>query len=70
MPTASSSPIIIVEGHVATPTAGEILKEEFLDPMGVTSYRLAKSIGVPQSYISKVLHGGNMSPDLSVLLDR
>jgi antitoxin HigA-1 len=27
---------------------GEVLKEEFLDPMGITAYRLAKSIGVPQ----------------------
>ncbi|MBM3131739.1 MAG: HigA family addiction module antidote protein [Chloroflexi bacterium] len=36
---------------------GEILKEEFLDPMGITPYRLAKDIGVPQIHISQILHG-------------
>ena len=27
-------------------TPGELLKEEFLEPMGITQYRLAKEIGV------------------------
>jgi plasmid maintenance system antidote protein VapI len=30
-------------------TPGEILLEEFLKPLGVTQYRLAKEIGVPQA---------------------
>lgn len=33
---------------------GEVLKEEFLKPMGITPYRLAKSIGVPQTRISEI----------------
>lgn len=36
---------------------GEILIEEFLKPMGVTQYRLAKSISVPQRRISEIVHG-------------
>jgi len=36
---------------------GEILKEEFLDPMGISAYRLSKDIGVPQTPISQIIHG-------------
>lgn len=28
-------------------TPGELLKEEFLEPLGISQYRLAKEIGVP-----------------------
>ena len=33
---------------------GEVLLKEFLDPLGVSQYRLAKSIGVPQPRISSI----------------
>lgn len=36
---------------------GEVLKEEFLVPMGISQYRLAKEIGVPESRISAICHG-------------
>ncbi|MDF1760283.1 MAG: HigA family addiction module antitoxin [Coxiellaceae bacterium] len=36
---------------------GIILLEEFLKPMGITQYRLAKDIGVPQVRISKIVKG-------------
>jgi addiction module HigA family antidote len=36
---------------------GEILMEDFLKPMGITQYRLAKSIGVPQRRIGEIVHG-------------
>ena len=39
------------------PHPGEILLEEFLKPMGITPYRLAKEIGVPQGRIGEVLAG-------------
>lgn len=42
---------------VPYPHPGEILKEEFLVPMHVTAYRLAKAIGVPQTRISDILAG-------------
>jgi hypothetical protein len=36
---------------------GEILLEEFLKPMGITRYRLAKDINVPQRRISEIVQG-------------
>jgi antitoxin HigA-1 len=38
-------------------TPGEILLEEFLKPMGITQYRLAKEIGVPQRRIGEIVAG-------------
>lgn len=36
---------------------GEILLEEFLKPMGITQYRLAKEIGVPAQRIGEIVAG-------------
>jgi addiction module HigA family antidote len=36
---------------------GEILQEEFLNPLNITAYRLAKEIHIPQSRISDILSG-------------
>jgi addiction module HigA family antidote len=36
---------------------GEILLEEFLKPMGISQYRLAKDISVPQRRIGEIVHG-------------
>lgn len=38
-------------------TPGELLKEEFLKPMGISQYRLAKEIGVPAQRISEIVAG-------------
>jgi len=38
-------------------TPGELLLEEFLKPMGITQYRLAKEIGVPQRRIGEIIAG-------------
>jgi addiction module HigA family antidote len=35
---------------------GEILLEEFLKPMGITAYRLAKEIGVSQTRVSQIIN--------------
>ena len=40
-----------------TPTMGEILIEEFMEPMGISAYRLAQDIHVPISRIQDILHG-------------
>ena len=37
--------------------AGEILEEEFLEPLGITAYRLAKQTGIPQTRISQIIQG-------------
>ncbi len=36
---------------------GEILKEEFLDPFGISAYKLSKEIKIPQSRISQIIKG-------------
>ncbi len=36
---------------------GEILNEEFLIPMGISAYRLAKETHIPQTRISEILKG-------------
>lgn len=36
---------------------GEMLYEEFLKPLGITKYRLAKEIGVPAGRISEIVAG-------------
>jgi len=38
-------------------TVGDILKEEYLEPMGISAYRLAQEIGVSNSLISQIIHG-------------
>lgn len=43
--------------EVPYPHPGEILLEEFLKPMGITQYRLAKEIGVPQRRIGEIVAG-------------
>ncbi len=38
-------------------TPGELLQQEFLVPMGISQYRLAKEIGVPPQRISEIVAG-------------
>jgi addiction module HigA family antidote len=38
-------------------TPGELLREEFLVPMGISQYRLAKEIGVPAQRIGEIVGG-------------
>ncbi len=38
-------------------TPGEMLEEEFLKPLGLTKYRLAKEIGVPPQRIGEIVSG-------------
>ena len=43
--------------QVAPVTPGEMLEEEFLKPLGLTKYRLAKEIGVPPQRIGDIVAG-------------
>jgi len=36
---------------------GEVLREDFLQPLGLTQYRLAKSLSVPPRRINEIVHG-------------
>jgi len=52
-------------------TPGEILNEEFLKPMGITSYRLAKDTGMPATRISQILKGNRrITADTALRLSR
>lgn len=42
---------------IPVPTPGEILREDFLEPMGITPYRLAQGTKLDQTRISEILHG-------------
>lgn len=50
---------------------GEILLEEFLKPMGISQYRLAKDIGVDPARINAIVHGKRgITPATAVRLSR
>jgi addiction module HigA family antidote len=50
---------------------GEILWEEFLKPLNVTQYRLAKDINVPPRRINKIVHGKrSITADTALRLSR
>ena len=38
------------------PTPGEVLQEEFMEPMDISAYKLAQEIHVPVSRIQDILH--------------
>jgi antitoxin HigA-1 len=50
---------------------GEILLEEFLKPMAISQYRLAKDISVPPRRINEIIHGTRaVSADTALRLSR
>ena len=50
---------------------GEILLEEFLIPMGISQYRIAKDISVPPRRINEIVHGKRgVSADTALRLER
>ena len=50
---------------------GEILEEEFLNPLGLTQYRLAKDLGVSPRRINEIVHGlRSITADTALRLGR
>ena len=50
---------------------GEILMDEFLHPMGISQYRLAKNISVPPRRINEIVHGKrSVTADTALRLGR
>lgn len=50
---------------------GELLLEEFLEPMGISQYRLAKSLQVPPRRINEIIQGKRrISADTALRLAR
>jgi addiction module HigA family antidote len=56
---------------LANVTPGEILSEEFLKPLALSQYRLAKDIGVPPRRINEIIKGERaISADTALRLGR
>lgn len=50
---------------------GEILMEEFLKPMGISQYKLAKDISVPARRVNEIVQGKrSVTPDTALRLSR
>jgi addiction module HigA family antidote len=50
---------------------GDVLKEEFLTPLGISAYRLSMDIGVPQTRISEILKGNrSITADTALRLSK
>lgn len=50
---------------------GEVLKEDFLVPLGLSEYRVAKDIGVPPRRINEIVHGTRaLTVDTALRLER
>ncbi len=50
---------------------GEVLLEEFLTPLGISQYRVAKDISVPARRINEIVHGTRgVSADTALRLAR
>lgn len=60
-----------MSNYIKTPTISEILKEEFMEPLGLSAYKLAHEIHVPVSRIQAILNSGRrITPDTSLRLAR
>ena len=50
---------------------GEVLMKEFLEPMGISQYRLAKDVSVPPRRINEIVHGKRaITADTALRLSR
>ncbi len=50
---------------------GEVLLEEFLKPLGISQYRIAKDISVPPRRINEIVHGNrSVTADTALRLAR
>lgn len=50
---------------------GEVLREDFLKPLGLSQYALAKAIGVPQIRVSEIVNAKRaITPDTALRLAR
>lgn len=57
--------------RIKTPTMYDVLYKEFMEPLNISSYKLAKDIMVPVSRIQDILHNRRrMSIDTSIRLGK
>ncbi len=56
---------------LSLPSAGKILKEEFMDPLGLSARGLARAMGVPANRITGIINGDRaITAETAVLLGR
>ena len=61
----------MTEERLPNITPGEILREEFLVPMGISAYRLSKDTGMPATRVSQILKGRRrITADTALRLSR
>ena len=62
---------LLMDENFELPKIGDILVEEFLEPLGITPYRLAKDIGVSTSSILDLVHNKRkISVEMSLRLSK
>jgi addiction module HigA family antidote len=60
-----------MDNIIPTPTIGEIIKKEFMEPLNLSAYRVAKEINVPTSHIQDILQDRReITLDTSIRLGR
>ena len=65
------SPLAETEDLLPIQHPGQALKEDFLEGMGITAYKLAKGTGLSQIHISEILRGQrSITPMTSLLLGK
>ena len=63
--------MVRVPTHRAPTHPGEMLREEFLEPLGMTQSELAKRIGVPFQRVNSLVNGRrNLTPDTALRLSK
>ncbi len=66
-----SNSVITTTDRLAPVHPGEVLLEDFLKPLSMSQYRLARAIGVPPRRINEIVHGKRaISPDTALRLSR
>jgi addiction module HigA family antidote len=61
----------MIKKQLSPTSPGEMLLEEFLKPLNISQYKLAKDIGVPQTRISQIIKGKRaITPDTALRLAR
>jgi addiction module HigA family antidote len=68
---ATGEIVEVLEELLPLISPGEILRTDFLEPLGITAYRLAKDTGVQQTRITEILSGQRaITPDTAERLSR
>jgi addiction module HigA family antidote len=50
---------------------GDVLREDFLKPLGLSQYKLAKALGIPQVRVGNIVNGKRaVTPDTALRLAR